>query len=68
MGIFGLDGSQSADLYGSGASDPMKVGGAVFGRLELRLDLRAAQGSLACPSGLSEQGRWVGKGKLTCMV
>lgn len=23
---------------------------------------------LGCPRGLSKQGRWVGEGKLTCMV
>ena len=61
-------------LYGSGTSDLMKVGGEMArewmspynGRL-----LRAAW--LSYPAslglvGLSQQGRWPGEGKLTCMV
>lgn len=36
--------------------------------MEVHQGYQAVQGSLAFSRGLNEHGKWVGKGKLTCMV
>ena len=51
-------------MYGSGSADMIEVGGeeeVLMGKLD-------CQGILACPRGLSEQEKCVGKGNLTCIV
>ena len=70
----GMYGSGSAGLYSSGATDPMKVGREV-GREQrshwnsrlLRAGWLALKDS-AKPFRDFHQRRWVGEGKLTCMV
>lgn len=58
-----------AGLYGSGAADLIKVGRdvGVEGNGGL-LGLEGCSGQLGMSEEVSQQGRWVKKGKLTCMV
>jgi hypothetical protein len=36
--------------------------------MEVLLGITDCSGQLGVPSGLTKQGRWLGEGKLTCMV
>lgn len=46
----------------------MKLGREVAGEWSSTRENNSDQGSLGCPRGLSEQRRWMGEGKLTCML
>lgn len=62
----GLYDSSSAGLYGSVATDPLKVGREVQENGGLS-ELTGCSEQLGIPRGLQGQERWVGEGKLSCM-
>lgn len=45
-----------------------EVGWRSGGRMESSWELQTSQGCWGALEALSKQGRWVGEGKLTCMV
>jgi hypothetical protein len=66
-----MGGGREANLYSSGSSDLKYVDrevGVGVGEWTSRADSRLFRASWQGPRRLSEQGGWVGEGKLTCMV